>query len=435
MLFILALSLSAPLLGLCPAQSQEPLPAGDATRIEADIRKLASFGTRNTLSDTKSKTRGIGAARRWLQKEMESISKEYHGGRLQVRLQHFEIKPGRRIARKVDLANVVGVLPGTDPNRLVVLSGHYDSMPSSPTDGKSDAPGANDDASGTAAVLEAARMLGGLHPRATIIFLAVAGEEQGLYGSTRQAQWWKDEGKEIEAMFTMDIVGGVVGSSGQQEPHRLRVFSEGIPTTGAKIIGSDNDAPSRQLARYLKRTTAQSLPEFELTLIFRQDRYLRGGDHRPFNDLGWAAIRLTEPHENYHWQHQDVREEDGIAYGDVPENIDFAYTGRVATSVASAVRELGLAPASPQKVRVDVSRLTPHTTLRWEPNAEKDLAGYAVLIRRTHEPLWSERIEVPQGHEITLPGYSKDDYLFAIEAVDENGNRSLAVYPYPSRGN
>ncbi|MDA0667791.1 MAG: M20/M25/M40 family metallo-hydrolase [Planctomycetota bacterium] len=433
MLSILALSLSAPLFGFCPAQTQEPLPAGNAARIEADIRRLADFGTRNTLSDTKSKTRGIGAARSWLRDELESISEEYHDGRLEVRLQHFEIKPGRRIPKAIDLANVVAVLPGTDPDRLVVLSGHYDSMPSSPTDGESDAPGANDDASGTAAVLEAARMLGGLKPRATIVFLAVAGEEQGLYGSTRQAEWWKEEGKHVEAMFTMDIVGGVVGSSGKQEPYRLRVFSEGVPTAGQKIIGSDNDAPSRQLARYIKRTAAMSLPEFELTLIFRQDRFLRGGDHRPFNDLGWAAIRLTEPHENYHWQHQDVREEDGIAYGDVPDNVDFAYTGRVATSVASAVRELSLAPAAPQNVQVDISELTPHTTLRWQPNTEKDLAGYAILLRRTDEALWTDRIEVPEGHEITLEGFSKDNFLFAVEAVDKNGNRSLAVYPYPSR--
>ena len=433
MLSILVLSLSAPLCGFHPPQVQEPLPAGTPSRIEADIRRLADFGTRNTLSDTKSKTRGIGAARRWLKEELDSISEEYHDGRLEVRLQHFEIKPGRRIPKTIDLANVVAVLPGTDPERLVILSGHYDSMPSSPTDGKSDAPGANDDASGTAAVLEAARMLGGLKPRASIVFLAVAGEEQGLYGSTRQAEWWKEEGKHVEAMFTMDIVGGVVGSSGKQEPHRLRVFSEGVPTAGQKIIGSDNDAPSRQLARYIKRTAAHSLPEFELTLIFRQDRFLRGGDHRPFNDLGWAAIRLTEPHENYHWQHQDVREEDGIAYGDVPENVDFAYTGRVTTSVASAVRELSLAPAAPRKVRVDISKLTPHTTLRWQPNTEKDLAGYAILVRRTHEPLWTERIEVAEGHEITLEGYSKDNFLFAVEAVDQNGNRSLAVYPSPTR--
>lgn len=427
MLVLLALS-------LVPTLQQAPLPAGDAARIEHDIRRLADFGTRSTLSDTKSKTRGIGAARRWLRDEMESISKEYHEGRLQASLQHFEIKPGRRISRKVDLANVVGVLPGTDPDRLVIVSGHYDSMPSDPTDGKSDAPGANDDASGTAAVLEAARLLAGLQPRATVVFLAVAGEEQGLYGSTRQAQMWKEEGKDVAAMFTMDIVGGVVGSSGKHEPNRLRVFSEGIPTAGPKTIGSDNDAPSRQLARYLKRAAALSLPEFELTLVFRQDRFLRGGDHRPFNDLGWPAVRMTEPHENYTWQHQDVRVVDGVQYGDLPDNVDFAYTGRVATSVATALRELALAPAAPADVVVDISSLTPHTTLRWKANPEKDLGGYAVLVRRTHEPDWTERMLVAkEDTSITLEGYSKDDYLFAVEAYDEAGNRSLAVYPFPRR--
>lgn len=427
MLALLALSL-APLL------QQAPLPAGDATRIERDIRRLADFGTRSTLSDTESDTRGIGAARRWLRDEMASISKEYHEGRLLASLQHFEIQPGRRIARVVDLANVVGVLPGSDPDRLVVVSGHYDSMPSDPTDGESDAPGANDDASGTAAVLEAARLLAGLQPRATVVFLAVAGEEQGLYGSTRQAQMWKEQGKEVAAMFTMDIVGGAVGSSGKHEPQRLRVFSEGVASAGRKAIGSDNDAPSRQLARYLKRAAVLSLPEFELTLVFRQDRFLRGGDHRPFNDLGWPAIRLTEPHENYTWQHQDVRVVDGVQYGDLPDNVDFAYTGRVATSVATALRELALAPAAPTGVVVDISGLTPHTTLRWRANREEDLGGYAVLVRHTHEPDWSERIVcAPDSTEITLEGYSKDDFLFAVEAFDTDGNRSLPIYPYPSR--
>ena len=237
----------------------------------------------------------------------------------------------------------------------------------------------------------------------------------------------------MAAMFTMDIVGGVVGSSGKQEPQRLRVFSEGVPSKGPRIVGSDNDAPSRQLARYLKRAAAGPLPEFELTLIFRQDRFLRGGDHKPFNDLGWPAVRLTEPHENYHWQHQDVRIEDGIAYGDVPDNVDFAYVGRVATSVASAIRELALAPAAPRQVVVDISRLTPHTTLRWSTGPEKDLAGYAVLVRRTHEPDWTERIPVGMVTETTLEGYSKDDYLFAVEAIDRQGHRSLPVYPSPRR--
>ncbi len=408
------------------------LPPADPARIEADIRRLAGFGTRHTLSEVDSDVRGIGAARRWLRDEFTDISREHHDGRLQVELVHYDIPPGRRLPDGADLVNVVATLPGTDPDRLVVVSGHYDSIPSSPTDQVSDAPGANDDASGTAAVLEAARLLAGLEPRATVVFLAVAGEEQGLYGSTAQAKAWKEQGKVVEAFFTMDIIGGAVGSSGKREPMRLRVFSEGVPTVG-RAFGSDNDAPSRQLARYLKRTAEAAVPGFELTLVFRQDRFLRGGDHKPFNDEGWPAIRLTEPHENYTWQHQDVREVDGVQYGDLPDNVDFAYVARVARSVTSALVELAQAPAAPSRVGVDISRLTPHTTLRWRMGAEEDLAGYAVLMRRTHEPLWTERRLVGKVEEVTLEGYSKDDWLFAVEAVDKDGRRSLPVYPAPTR--
>jgi len=316
---------------------------------------------------------------------------------------------------------------------LIVVSGHYDSMPSSPTDGKSDAPGANDDASGTAAVLEAARLLAGWKPRADVVFMAVAGEEQGLLGAAAQAKHWQEQGKFVEAMFTMDIVGGAVGTSGKHEPMRLRVFSEGVPTKGPKVIGSDNDAPSRQVARYLKRTAEAAIPGFELTLILRQDRFLRGGDHRAFNQLGWAAVRLTEPHENYTHQHQDVREEDGVLYGDLPEFVDFAYVGRVATSVSSAILEMASAPAPPKGVIVSIRKLTPHTTLKWKPNKEEDLGGYAILIRKTNEKTWTERHDVGKVTNTTLEGYSKDDYLFAVESYDKLGNRSLPVYPTPRR--
>ncbi len=418
-------------------QTQAPNPRtiqdASAKRMELDIRKLVSFGTRNTLSSTTDTKRGIGAARRWLHQEFSRISRQYHGDKLQVELQHFLLQPGPRIPHEVDLANVVATLPGTDSNRLIVVSGHYDSIASSPTDANADAPGANDDASGVAAVLEAARLLGGLQPRATIVFLAVAGEEQGLYGSRKQAELWKQQGKEVVAMITLDIVGGVKGSSGKQEPMRVRVFSEGMPSAGPRVVGSTNDAPSRQLARYIKRSSKFSQPDFELSLVFRQDRFSRGGDHKPFNDLGWAAIRLTEPHENYHWQHQNVRQENGIAYGDLPEHVDFAFTARVAQSVASATHELALAPAAPKNVRVDIQQLSPHTTLRWELGAEKDLAGYAVLIRPTDAADWTQRKLVGKNKEVTLLALSKDDYLFAVEAIDQQGNRSLPIYPTPQR--
>jgi hypothetical protein len=425
------LSISASL--LCLALAQQPLELGHPNRIEADIHKLVSFGTRNTLSETKSDTHGIGAARRWLREELQSISKEFHNNRMKVDLQFFDLPPGRRTPDGVRLANVVATLPGKNPNRLIVISGHYDSMPSSPTDGESDAPGANDDASGTVAVLEAARLLHDWKPRATIVFLAVAGEEQGLLGAAAQAQYWQEHGKTIVAMFTMDIVGGAVGTSGKHEPNRLRVFSEGVPSKGPKVIGSDNDAPSRQVARYLKRTAEAAIPGFELTLILRQDRYLRGGDHRAFNERGFPAVRLTEPHENYTHQHQDVRKQKGVQFGDLPEFVDFVYVGKVATSIASAIREMGSAPAAPKQVTVSIRELTPHTTLNWRASIEHDVGGYAVLIRHTNEATWSERHDVGLVTSATFEGYSKDDFLFAVESYDKVGHRSLPVYPTPKR--
>ena len=410
---------------------REAVRTASSARIEADVRALVGFGTRHTLSDAKNKRRGIGAAARWLGAEYERISEEFHDGRLQVELVAHKVPASRRVPGGAEVVNVVATLPGADSDRLVVLSGHYDSRAGSAMDAKGDAPGANDDASGTAAVMEAARILAGLHPRATLVFLAVAGEEQGLLGATAQAQQWTDAGKTIEAMFTLDIVGGATGSSGEREPWRLRVFSEGVPTKGRPAFGSDNDAPSRQLARYLERAGEAAVPGFDVTLVFRQDRYLRGGDHRPFNDLGWAAVRLTEPHENYDWQHQDVREADGVEYGDRPDNVDYDYVARVAGTVAAAAGELARAPASPAEVQVDTRELTPHTRLEWRRGSEPDLAGYAVLYRRTHEPVWTHRRLVGLVEEIVLEGLSKDDWLFAVEALDAAGHRSLAVYPTP----
>ncbi len=407
------------------------LDRADPGRIEKDIRTLAGFGTRHTLSDTKDPRRGIGAARRWLAGELESISGQFHQGRLKVELIPHRVAPGKRVPQGAEVVNVVATLPGSDPDRLVVLSGHYDSRRSDPMDASGDSPGANDDGSGTAAVLEAARLLGGLKPRATLVFLCVAGEEQGLLGAAAQAKLWKEQGKTVEAMFTMDIVGGATGTSGEKEPWRLRVFSQGIPSKGPRIFGSNDDAPSRQLARYFKRAGEDLVPGFEITLIFRQDRYLRGGDHRPFFEMGWPAVRLTEPHENYAWQHQDVRVEDGTAYGDVPENVDFAYVSRVARAVSAAAGELALAPQAPAGVQVDASHLTPDTRLLWKPNPEQDLAGYTVLYRRTDEPDWTHRVEAGDETEIVLEKISKDDWLFAVEAVDRAGHRSLPVYPAP----
>jgi hypothetical protein len=309
-------------------------------------------------------------------------------------------------------------------------------------DPRSDAPGANDDASGTAVALECARVLASEQPRATIVFAAVAGEEQGLVGSEMLAKKLVAGEKDVVFMITNDIVGGVVGSSGRREPNLLRCFSEGVPSgprneqgrIGKTVVGSDNDAPSRQVARYLAARAPVYRPGFEVRLIFRQDRYLRGGDHKPFNELGLAAIRLTEPNENYDWQHEDVREEAGRKFGDRLENVDPDYVRAVAQVNVAAILEAALAPASPRQVRMDISKLTPHTTLRWAKNGEPDLAGYAVLFRLTHEPTWTKRRVVSkEATEVTLEGFSKDDWLFAVEAFDERGRRSVPVYPLPAR--
>jgi hypothetical protein len=405
--------------------------------IEATIRTLAGFGTRHTLSETGSETRGIGAARRWLLARMEGFAAK-SGGAMTAEAQKEMAPAGQRIREPVELWNVLGILKGTDEKRVIVVSGHYDSMPKNVMDPESDAPGANDDASGTAVSLACAQALATEKPRATIVFAAVAGEEQGLVGAELLAKKLVAEGKDVVFMITNDIVGGATGSNGRKEPFLLRCFSEGV-TSGPRgesrpvrsVTGSDNDAPSRQVARYLAARAPLYVPKFEVRLVFRQDRYLRGGDHKPFNDLGLAAIRLTEPNENYDWQHQNVVEEDGRKLGDRFENVDLDYVHRVAQVNAAAILEAALAPPSPRQVRMDATKLTPHTTLRWAKSADPGV-GHAVLFRMTHEPTWTHRRVAPKGAtEITLEGFSKDDWLFAVEAFGAEGHRSVPVYPVP----
>jgi acetylornithine deacetylase/succinyl-diaminopimelate desuccinylase-like protein len=421
-----------------PAPLVSPAIRESSARIAADIARLASFGTRHTLSETESETRGIGAARRWLLAEMQTISSERHGGRLEVALVTHAIAPRSRMPKGGDVVNVVALLPGREPKRLVIVSGHYDSMPSDVNDPLADAPGANDDASGTSVVLECARAFAGLHPRASVAFIAVAGEEQGLVGSKAQAEKWVAEGYQIEAFLTNDIVGGARGSNGRLEPARVRLFSEGVPSAGAKLVGSDNDAPSRQLARYLEAQADSVLPGFEVELVFRQDRYLRGGDHKPFNDLGLAAVRFCEPNENYDHQHQNVRVQDGRQFGDLPEFVDCDFVARVAAVNAAGLRALALAPPPPTGVTMDTSKLSPHTRLHWNPalpgaEGSEGVAGHRVRLRRTSEPSWTASVDAGAASEITLENTSKDDWLFAVEAYDAQGNTSLPVYPQPSR--
>ena len=403
------------------------LPRASATRLERDIRTLAAFGTRHTLSVTDHPTRGIGAARRWLHAELENSSREHHGGRLQVSSPSSTVGVTKRTPNGAEIVNVVALLPGSEPRRIVAVSGHYDSRCSDPLDGEKDAPGANDDASGTALVLECARLLAGATPRASIAFVCVAGEEQGLLGSKALADAWVAQGLEVEAFITCDIVGGARGSNGRLESHKVRLFSEGVPLAGPKIVGSDNDAPSRQLARYLEEVSERATPGFDVELVFRLDRFLRGGDHKPFNELGLAAVRLTEPNENYAQQHQDVRVENGVQFGDLPEFVDYAYVARVSDVCATGLRELGSAPAPPRDVRMDALALSPDTRLDW--TLGEGVVGYRVRMRRTSEPTWTDAVELERVSGTTLAGYSKDDWVFAVQALDGHGHASLPVYP------
>jgi hypothetical protein len=413
-----------------------------AARIKARVERLAGFGTRHTLSETASETRGIGAARRWIKAEFDAISAR-NGGRLKVELDSFVQPPARRVPKATELVNVVATLPGKRPEaagRTIVVSGHYDSIPTirgDETDPNIDAPGANDDASGTAVVLELAEVLASREFDATIVFLAVAGEEQGLLGSGHFAEAAKAAGRDIEAMITNDIVGNTEGGDGRRDNRTIRVFSEGLPAADSplaarlRVVGGENDSPSRQLARYIKETADLYTPEFHARLVFRTDRYLRGGDHQPFLQRGYPAVRLTEPAENYTRQHQDVRNEGGVAFGDVVSGVDFPYVANVARLNAAAVAMLALAPAPPTDVVIEARRLEYDTTLSWTAPKDADVAGYEVVWRDTTAPDWEHSRDVGAATRATLKGLSKDDLHFGVRAVDKAGHRSPVVFPVP----
>ncbi|HWP42562.1 MAG TPA: M28 family peptidase, partial [Blastocatellia bacterium] len=321
-----------------------------AKNIEAIIKKLVSFHTRHTLSDTESDTVGIGAARRWMKAELERYSRE-SGGRLKVEFYEFTQKPGGRIPREVQIVNVVATLPGTQPeskDRIYVVTGHYDSRASNVMDATSAAPGANDDASGTAAVMELARVMSKYEFDATLVFMAVAAEEQGLNGSTHWAEMAKQKGLNIAGMITNDIIGSSRAEDGRIDNSHVRLFAEGIPPVrelsdemrALLRTGGENDVPPRQLARYIKEIGEKYVPGMNVTVIYRKDRYLRGGDHSPFLERGYTAVRMTEPNEDFRHQHQDVRVEDGVQYGDLPEFVDFEYVAQVTRINAVALAGL-----------------------------------------------------------------------------------------------
>ncbi len=408
-----------------------------AKRIEADIRKLVGVGTRNTLSEQDNPTRGIGAARDWIYAEFQRISAEC-GGCLDVQKQEFVQQRSQRIPQPTKLTNVFAVLKGTtDPARVYVVSGHYDSMCGSATNATCDAPGANDDASGTAVSIELARVMSKRKFDATIVFMAVPGEEQGLLGATYYAQQAVETKMNLEAMFTNDIVGGVTSHKNSPNRNKVRVFSEGVPSNeteaearNRRSIGGENDSVSRQLARYIKEQTDKYLKNFGAWMIYRRDRYGRGGDHIPFVERGFAAVRFSESDEDFTHQHQNVRTENNVFYGDTPEYVDFEYVANVCRVNLIALASLASAPAKPKNVTM-TQRQSNDTELRWDASADVDLAGYEVVWRDTAAAEWTNAQSAGNVTTYTVKGISKDNFLFGVRSVDKSGNKSPVVYPRP----
>ncbi|NNF00048.1 MAG: M20/M25/M40 family metallo-hydrolase [Pyrinomonadaceae bacterium] len=419
---------------------QKMLDDVSATKLKEYNLKLVSFGTRNTNSAQDNPKRGIGAARDWIYDEFKRISADC-GGCLEVEKQTFLQPKGRRIPADVNITNVIATLRGTkNPDRIYVVSGHYDSMCGNSSDGECDAPGANDDGSGTVAVIEMARVMSKKRYDATIMFMTVAGEEQGLLGARHFVKQAVEKKLDIEAMFTNDIIGGVKTFKDRPDRNEVRVFSEGVPSNETerqarlrRSVGGENDSPTRQLGRYIYEIARVYSPEFPVRLIYRRDRYLRGGDHIPFLENGFAAVRFTEPHEDYEHQHQNVRTENGKFYGDTPDYIDFDYIANVTKINIASLASLALAPAKPKSVGIDITRLTNDTDLKWAANSEDDIAGYEIVWRRTTEPFWTNSKSVGNVTKFTMEKMSKDNYFFGVRAVDKDGNRSPVVFPRPTR--
>ncbi|MDP4262611.1 MAG: M28 family metallopeptidase [Bacteroidota bacterium] len=409
--------------------------------LQSYIKKLVSLGTRNTLSTQTEANRGIGAARNWVLSRFNEFAKQ-SGGRLTAFIDTITYRPdSRRVDRPIILGNVVATLKGTDPNddRIFIISGHLDNMRSNVMDSTGDAPGANDDASGVSAVMECARIMSKASFPATVIFVAVSGEEQGLLGAGFMADKAKKQNWNIEAVLNNDIMG----SNNSNETNiinntKVRVFSEGLSVldtgrvaTNIRNLGLENDGKARQLARYVKEIGERYVDNLEIMMVYRNDRFLRGGDHTPYVQKGYAAVRITEMDENYYHQHQDVRMENGIQYGDLPEFMDFEYLRKNTCMNLSNLANLAKSPSMPQEVTVEVRRLTNFTNLNWKAPKAGKVKGYYILMRETTSPVWQKKIFTADT-KIELP-YSKDNYFFGVQSVSEDGNESLPVVPVPPR--
>jgi Zn-dependent M28 family amino/carboxypeptidase len=409
----------------------------DPKRIKAIVEKLVSFGTRHTLSTQDDPNRGIGAARDWIFTELQRYAAASEG-RMTVELQSYIQEPAPRIPVPTRITNVMATLRGSvTPERVYVVSGHYDSRVTDVMNADADSPGANDDASGVAVSMELARIMAKRRPKATIVFAAVAGEEQGLYGARHMAAQYKAAGTDVQAMFTNDIVGSSRADDGTVDAHTVRLFAEGVPTAETpeqaairRSVGGENDSPPRQLGRFVREVAVNRDTDMNVRVIYRRDRYLRGGDHIGFLEQGYPAARFTEPNEDYAHQHQDVRVENGQQFGDLVEFCDFPYIARVARVNAAALWTLATAPGTPKGVRVRTSALTNDTELVWTRGTEPDLAGYEVVWRETTAPEWTTARRVGDVTTATID-LSKDNVFFGVRAVDTAGHRSPVAYPTP----
>ncbi|EXJ61143.1 hypothetical protein A1O7_05296 [Cladophialophora yegresii CBS 114405] len=447
------------LLFACPAASwpyanvgtliQPQIPDGELqsilsqvspANIEATILKLVSFGTRHTLSSQTDPKRGIGAARDWLASQFREVAAASDGQMTVEVIGYEQQADGDRVLFPVNISDVVATLKGTaDPDRVYVVSGHYDSRCTDPNDYTNDAPGADDDGSGVAISLELARIMATRKPKATIVFAAVAGEEQNLYGSTYLAQTYKNNSVNVAGMFTNDIVGSPIGQDGTKDPYTIRLFAQGPPSTENKTqsatrltVGGENDSPARELGRFVHEVASNTYTEMNISVIYRLDRYLRGGDHRPFLEAGYAACRFTEPIEDFRHQHQDVRVVEGVQYGDLPEFCDYDFISRVAKVNGAALWSLANAPGQPTDVFVNTTALSNDSQFVWAPpiGGGTGVVGYEVVWRPTNAPFWTHFL--PVGNVLTATvKLSKDNVVFGIRSVAANGYRSPAVFPFP----
>jgi len=407
-----------------------------ASRLQKDITTLANFGTRHTLSDTLSDQRGIGAARRWIKKEFEMISKGCDNCLEVFYQKNYEKKDGRRIVKEVWINNVVAIQRGTKyPNRFIIMSGDIDSRISDPTNYTDDSPGANDNASGMAGTLEAARVLSKYQFENSIIYAGLAGEEQGLFGGKGLAAYAKEKGWEIIGILNNDMIGNIEGVDGVIDNRTFRIFSEPVPPTeterqrnARRFYGGEVDGISRQLARYIHKSVKKFMPEMNPMMIYRLDRFGRGGHHRPFNDAGFAGVRIMEAHENYTRQHQDIRIENGIAYGDVIEGVDFDYAKKLTAVNAINLAALAWAPPAVSDLAIG-GVVEPAAKFRWTPIDDSQIAGYKIYWRDTTSPTWDHSRFVGEVSEYTLEGIVIDNFFFGIATVGENGVESLVTFP------